>query len=268
MKTATTRGRVSKLWKTGARRSTSESFTTGRESARGPDKSGRVTRRGGQSIRVLVMSDHELTREALCLLLRNQPPLRLVGEARNGPWDLAAAREKPDVILIDLDSSRGQGFDFLSKITKEARRARLLVLTGAPISEVYQVIQLGVTGVVSKEKPASFLLKAIEHVNAGEVWLDRSMTAQVVREVLFPDYGPENGETARIATLTRREREVITLVGTGSKNEQIAGRLSITLTTVKHHLTSIFNKLAVTDRFGLIFYAYKHGLASPPRSPR
>src|SRR6266516_4616793 len=95
MKTAIKRGRVSKLWKTGARRSTSESFTTGRESARGPDKSGRVTRRGGQSIRVLVMSDHELTREALCLLLRNQPPLRLVGEARNGPWDLAADHSAP-----------------------------------------------------------------------------------------------------------------------------------------------------------------------------
>ena len=260
--------RLSKQRKTGARRSTSESFPTGRESARGPDQSGRVTRRGGQSIRVLVMSDHELTREALCSLLRNHSTLRLVGAARNDPRDLAAAREKPDVILIDLDSSRDRGFDFLSKITKEARRARLLVLTGAPISEVYQVIRLGVTGVVSKEKPAGFLLKAIEHVNAGEVWLDRSMTAQVVREVLFPDDGPENGETARIATLTRREREVITLVGTGSKNEQIAGRLSITLTTVKHHLTSIFGKLGIDDRFGLIFYAYKHGLASPPRSPR
>src|SRR5436309_9156598 len=254
MKTATTRGRVSKLWKTGARRSTSESLPTGRESARRLDKSGRVTGRGGQSIRLLVMSDHELTREALCLLLRNQPPLRLVGEARNGPWDLAAAREKPDVILIDLDSSRGQGFDFLSKITKEARRARLLVLTGAPISEVYQVIQLGVTGVVSKEKPAGFLLKAIEHVNAGEVWLDRSIAAQVVREALFPVDAPENGEAARIATLTKRERKVIALVGTGWKNEQIAARLSIALTTVKHHLTSVFDKLGVTDRFDLVLY--------------
>src|SRR5438876_3405947 len=266
MKTATTRGRVSKLWKTGARRSTSESFPTGRESARGPDKSGRVTRRGGQSIRVLVMSDHELTRAALCLLLRNQPALRLVGEARNGPWDLAAAREKPDVILIDLDSSRDHDFDFLSKITKEEKRARLLVLTGAPISEVYQVIRLGVRGVVSKEKPASFLLKAIEHVNAGEVWLDRSITAQVVREALFPD-DAQDGE-AETATLTKREREVIALVGTGWKNQQIADRLSITLTTVKHHLTSIFGKLGVTDRFGLVFYAYKHGLASPPRRPQ
>src|SRR5216117_1706871 len=130
MKTATTRGRVSKLWKTGARRSTSESFTTGRESARGPDKSGRVTRRGGQSIRVLVMSDHELTREALCLLLRNRSRIRIVGEALNDPRYLAAAREKPDVILIDIDSRRDQGFDFLSKVNKEARRARLLVLTG------------------------------------------------------------------------------------------------------------------------------------------
>ena len=192
-------------------------------------------------------------------------------------WGLVAEFESPDALLAAAHRVREAGYrridacvPFPVEGLTEALGFRptwlpLLVLTGAPISEVYQVIQLGVTGVVSKEKPASFLLKAIEHVNAGEVWLDRSMTAQVVREVLFPDDGPENGETARIATLTRREREVITLVGTGSKNEQIAGRLSITLTTVKHHLTSIFGKLGVTDRFGLVFYAYKHGLASPPR---
>src|SRR5438876_4788414 len=98
--------RMSKLRKTEAGRSTFESFPTGRGPARGPEQSGsrrkqseRRTRRGGQSIRVLIMSDHELTREALCSLLRNRVTLRLVGAARNGPWDLAAAREKPDVIL-------------------------------------------------------------------------------------------------------------------------------------------------------------------------
>jgi DNA-binding CsgD family transcriptional regulator len=85
----------------------------------------------------------------------------------------------------------------------------------------------------------------------------------VVREALFPDDAQGNGEAAEIATLTKREREVIALVGAGWKNEQIADRLSITLTTVKHHLTSIFDKLGVTDRFGLVFYAHKHGLASP-----
>jgi len=210
------------------------------------------------------MSDHALTREALCLLVRRQPALRLVGEARNDPSDLAAALEKPDVILIDLDSSRHNGFDFLSRITKEARRARLIVLTGRPPSEVYHVIRLGVAGVVSKEKPASFLLKAIDHVYVGEVWLDRSLMTLALREVLFPDNSEENGEKARIASLSKREREVIALVGAGRKNEQIAGQLSITVTTVKHHLTSIFDKLGVKSRFDLVFYSYKHGLASPP----
>ena len=87
--------------------------------------------------------------------------------------------------------------------------------------------------------------------------------AQVVREALFPDDARENGEPAPIATLTERKREVIALAGAGWKNEQIADRLSITLTAVKHHLTSIFDKLGVTDRFGLVFYAHQHGLASP-----
>ena len=129
---------------------------------------------------------------------------------------------------------------------------------------MYHVVRLGVTGVVSKEKPASFLLKAIERVNVGEVWLDRSLMTLALREVLFPDNSEENGEKARIATLSNREREVIALVGAGRKNEQIAGQLSIAVTTVKHHLTSIFYKLGVKSRFDLVFYAYKHGLASPP----
>ena len=64
------------------------------------------------------MSDHALTRETLCLLIRSQPALRIVGEAQNDPGALAAAREKPDVILIDLDSNHHKGFDFLSKIIK------------------------------------------------------------------------------------------------------------------------------------------------------
>jgi len=213
------------------------------------------------------MSDHALTREALCLLIRGQPGIRIVGEAQNDPNDLAAAREKPDVILIDLDSSRHDGFDFLSKITKKARGARLIVLTGAPPSEVYPVVRLGVMGVVSKEKPASFLLQAIEQVNFGEVCLDRSLMSLALREVLSTNNA--DGTRQQTAKLTKREREVVALVGAGRKNEQIAEHLSIAVTTVRHHLTSIFDKLGVQGRFNLVFFAYENGLASPPRiAPR
>jgi len=213
------------------------------------------------------MSDHALTREALCLLIRGQPGIRIVGEAQNDPNDLAAAREKPDVILIDLDSSRHDGFDFLSKIIRKARGARLIVLTGAPPSEVYPVVRLGVMGVVSKEKPASFLLQAIEQVNFGEVWLDRSLMSLALQEVLSTNNA--DGTRQQTAKLTKREREVVALVGAGRKNEQIAEHLSITVTTVRHHLTSIFDKLGVQGRFNLVFFAYENGLASPPRiAPR
>ena len=265
-----------KQGETGTERS-SESFPTGGElthpsgqsNSRGK-RSKRVapTRRPG-GIRVLVMSDHALTREALCLLIRGQPGIRIVGEAPNDPNGLAAAREKPDVILIDLDSSRHDGFDFLSKITKKARGARLIVLTGAPPSEVYPVVRLGVMGVVSKEKPASFLLQAIEQVNFGEVWLDRSLMSLALREALFTNNADGTRQQDQIAKLTKREREVVALVGAGRKNEQIAEHLSITVTTVRHHLTSIFDKLGVQGRFNLVFFAYENGLASPPRiAPR
>src|SRR6266571_9080973 len=110
--------------------STSESSPTGGEltrSSRQSDSRGkRSTRRAPERrpiIRVLVMSDHALTREAICLLIRGQSALRLVGQAQNDSSDPAATRHKADVILIDLDSSRHNGFDFLSKIIKKARGA-------------------------------------------------------------------------------------------------------------------------------------------------
>jgi len=263
--------RVSKPQEAGAQDSPPESsLTTDLEPARLAQRG----KRGKQSktlepavrptIRVLVMSDHALTRDAFCALVRAQHDLLIVGEAQTNPADLAAIREKADVILIDLDSTRHQGFDFLSQITKEAQGARLIVMTEAPPSQIYQVIRLGVMGVVSKEKPASFLLKAIERVNVGEVWLDRSLMSLALRQVLFPNNGEGAAHEAQIATLTKREREVVALVGAGCTNEQIAVHLSITETTVRHHLTSIFDKLAVKGRFNLVFYAYKYGLASPP----
>jgi len=118
---------------------------------------------------------------------------------------------------------------------------------------------------VLKERSTEILLKAIEKVHAGEVWLERSMIAAVLSEMTRKnERKPTNPEAANIATLTPREREVITLIGEGLRNKQIAQRLFISETTVRHHLTSIFSKLHVSERLELVIYAYRHGLAKIP----
>ena len=109
------------------------------------------------------------------------------------------------------------------------------------------------------------VLEAIAKVRAGEVWLEPSMVARVLGELTRPQTAqPISPEAAKIATLTGREREVITLVGEGLRNQHIAERLYISEATVRHHLTAIFAKLGVADRFELAIYAYQHGLAKPP----
>jgi two-component system nitrate/nitrite response regulator NarL len=141
-----------------------------------------------------------------------------------------------------------------------APTARMIVLTGVQDAELHRrAVYLGAMGLVLKDKAYMVLLKAIERVQAGEVWLERAMVAHVLTRMTRTDARPDS-EAAKIATLTERERGVITLIGAGLKNQQIADRLCISRVTVGHHLTSIFGKLGVSDRLALVIYAYRHKL--------
>lgn len=117
-----------------------------------------------------------------------------------------------------------------------------------------------------KDQSFEVLAKAIERIYAGEMWLDRSMTAALIEELSRRrEANKTNPEAAKIETLTEREREVIAAVGEGLKNKEIGERLFISDITVRHHLTSIYSKLEVSDRLELIIYAYRHNLVPIPR---
>ena len=155
----------------------------------------------------------------------------------------------------------------LPEIKARALPTRVLILTGVRDPEIHQqCVRLGAKGLVQKELASSTLLKAIEKVYANEIWFDRNMMSNLLNEVLNQKNGKKDDPQAvKIATLTQREREVIDLVCQGLKNKQIAERLYISDTTVRHHLTSIFSKLEVSDRLELVIYSYRYGLAQPPR---
>ncbi|MCZ7572244.1 MAG: response regulator transcription factor [Ardenticatenaceae bacterium] len=219
-------------------------------------------------IRVLIVDDHAVVRTGLRMLIETRPGLVVVGEAGNRADALAAAaRQHPGIILLDLDLGAENGLDFLPELLSTAGESRVIVLTGLRDTEVHhRAVHLGAMGLVLKEQAAEVLLKAIEKVYAGETWLDRTMTASVLAQLARArEARAADPEAAKIATLTEREREVVALVGEGLKNRQIAERLSISETTVRHHLTSIFSKLEVSDRLELLIYAYRHDLATLPR---
>jgi two-component system nitrate/nitrite response regulator NarL len=220
------------------------------------------------SIRIIVIDDHALIREGLRLLLERRPGLIVVGEAANRAEALAlAAREQPDIILLDLDLGSENGIDFLPELFSAAAAARVIVLTGVRDPELHQrAVRLGALGIVLKEQAGEVLLKAIEKVQAGEVWLDRTMIATILTTLVRPQAPePVDPEALHVASLTAREREIITLIGQGFNNGQIAGRLAISKATVNHHLTSIFAKLKVSSRLELVVYLYRHDLVKQSR---
>jgi DNA-binding NarL/FixJ family response regulator len=219
------------------------------------------------SIRILLIDDHLIVRAGLSLLIESHEGMIVVGEASTRIDAVTiAAREQPDIILLDLDMGDESGLDFLSELRDAARSARVVVLTGMRDLEAHRrAVHLGAMGLVSKDKAAEVLIKAIQKVHAGEAWLDRSLTASVLSDASHAgEVRKADSAAERIESLTDRELEVVALVCQGLKNKQIADKLFISEATVRNHLTSILSKLELSDRFDLALYCYRHHLAKPP----
>ena len=218
-----------------------------------------------EPIRILIVDDHAVVRAGLRMLIDQNPAMKVVGLAGNRSEALAiAADEQPNLIILDILLGDEDGLTILPELRGVAKNARVLVLTGLRgIESQRRAMLAGAMGVVLKDHAAEVLIKAINKVHQGEVWLDRSMMGSVLDEMTqAPGLDPEQ---TKIANLTDREREVIALIAEGLKNKQIGQRLFITETTVTHHLSSIFSKLDVSDRLELIIYAFRHRLAKLPQ---
>lgn len=218
-----------------------------------------------RQIRIMIVDDHAVIRAGLRMLLEQDQSMSVVAMVGTRADALRlAASERPDIIILDLMLGDDDGLAFLPELCETSPESRVLVLTGVQNPDSYRgAIRRGAMGIVLKEHAAEVLLKAIKKVSEGQVWIDRSMMGEMIQE--FSKSTSADPEQAKIATLTDREREVITLVGEGLKNKSIAQRLFISETTVTHHLSSVFSKLDVSDRLELTIYAFRHGLAKIPK---
>lgn len=218
-------------------------------------------------ISILLVDHHVLVRQGLRMLIENNTDLKVVGEASRCDEALeVAAREVPDVVLLDLDLGGSSGLDIIPQLVSLNEGLRVLILTGVREPELHRrAIRLGAVGIVTKEQAGEMLVKAIRRVSAGEVWIDRSTTAVLFQEMCRGSESQRlDTEAARIASLTPRERDVVALIAQGLRTTRIAEKLFISEYTVRNHLKSIFDKLVVSDRLELATYAVRHGLLSKP----
>ena len=217
-------------------------------------------------IRVLLVDDQALFREGLHTLLSVWPDLEVVGEAGNGQEALdAAARLKPDVVLMDLRMPVLDGVAATCRLLEKIPQVKIIVLTTFDDDDhVFDGLRAGAVGYLLKDVPSEKLVEAIRAAAAGQSFLQPSVAAKVVAE--FTRLTAVAQETAvspqntLIEPLSEREQEILALVATGASNKEIASELFIAEGTVKNHVTNILGKLGVRDRTQAALKAREIGL--------
>ena len=219
-------------------------------------------------IRVLLADDQELVRSGFRALIDAEDDLAVVAEASTGSEAIDLAHtHQPDVILMDIRMPQLDGIAATARITADPRleRTRVLVLTTFDLDQyVYDALRAGASGFLLKDTAPGQLLDAIRIVAAGEALIAPSITRRLISEFAArPDPAAAN-DTLR--TLTDREREILTEVGGGLNNAEIADRLYISPLTAKTHVSRIMTKLRARDRAQLVVTAYETGLVVPGSS--
>ncbi len=218
-------------------------------------------------IRVLLTDDQELVRAGLSLLVTHDGDIDVVGEARNGVEAIGVARKlQPDVILMDLSMPLLDGITATEQITRaeDLTAIRVLVLTTFDEEEdVLAAIRAGASGYLLKDIDGPGLRQAIRDVASGDSIADPALTSILFRQAARSASRPE-----LLDTISERETEVLTLLGHGFNNAEIASQLVISPETARTYVSRLRSKLDARDRAQLVVIAYESGLITPGQRPR
>lgn len=215
------------------------------------------------TIRVVLADDQPLVRAALQMVITDTADVQVVGEAGDGTEAVRLTGElTPDVVVMDIRMPGMDGIEATRLITTGTSTTRVVVLTTFDEDDyVYGALRAGASGFLVKDMALDDILAAVRIVAAGDALIAPSVTRRLIKE--FADRPtatpPQRTELERI---TDREREVLTLVGKGLSNAEIADQLSISVATAKTYLTRLLAKLDARDRVQLVILAYEAGLVA------
>jgi two-component system, NarL family, nitrate/nitrite response regulator NarL len=211
------------------------------------------------AVRILIADDHTILREGLRRLLETETGFAIVAEASDGVEAIRLARElRPDVVLLDVAMPRLSGVEALPALVECGCRP-LLLTAAIDAADLVRCIQLGARGIVLKEAATRQLIDGVHRVMSGRYVIGSGLAdnlAEAVRQIRV--------EPSRYA-LTSRELDIVGAVVRGSSNREIAREFSISLQTVKHHLTSIFDKTGTSSRLELALFALRKDLVNSDR---
>jgi DNA-binding NarL/FixJ family response regulator len=219
------------------------------------------------TIRLVLVDDASLFRDGIANLLSGQRDFEISGTADTPSGAVEKIRTtNPDIVLLGWAPSSPASQRVFSAIQDAKLATRVIVLSNEETKEDFvEAVKQGCCGIVPKQTSTELLLKSIRKVHAGEFWLDRLTTAEVIRRLAKKGATPSQsssrlGVRDQSTALSTREREIVILVAQGFKNKEMAERMFISEQTVKNHLHNIFDKLGVSDRLELALYAIHHNL--------
>ena len=224
-----------------------------------------------QPVKVTVFASLKLISEYLSAILASERGLAVINVAETYSELLQMASANwPDVVLLCLMDDEGEQISVIADLLGIAPDIKVVVLSG-PNSNLDQPasVKLGVRGIVGTNQSVRVLVRAIQQVSEGDVWLNQKLVDRLLGEDSYSSNGNSNSHGKdRVNELTNRETEIVELVGRGMNNKEIAKQLTIGEATVRHHLSSVYSKLGVEDRLNLAIFAYQQGIVTPPARRR
>ncbi|MEV7394291.1 MULTISPECIES: response regulator transcription factor [unclassified Streptomyces] len=219
------------------------------------------------SVRVVLADDQPLVRSGLRVIMADHPDLEVVGEAATGAEAVQLVRDAgPDVVVMDIRMPGMDGIEATRLITAGSTTTRVLVLTTFDEDDhVYGALRAGASGFVVKDMALDDILAAIRVVAAGDALIAPGVTRRLIADFIGRPAAVPERSPGPVGGITEREREVLTLVGRGRSNAEIAEDLFITVATAKSHVSRLLTKLGARDRVQLVITAYETGLVTLPR---